>query len=105
MKLNGEHSTSARASTNQNNHEPESTQDISKQFTSKHQLIADDGDCQFEPIAKRIGHHDQPANERAALMDVQHSDSTVDENGGVVDLASDHCRRTIVVKVSFSLFD
>lgn len=116
MESNREHDQSARASTNQINHEPERTQDINKQFTSKHQLIADDEDCQFEPIAKRIRHHDQPANERAAVIDVQHSDSTMDENDGVVDLASGQCQRTIprpkkvlftpaVVKVSFSLFD
>lgn len=93
MESIGDHNQSARASTNQNNAQPGRTQDIKDQSTSKHKRVADDGDCQVTPIAKRTRSNSQAAKENtAAVIGPQLNDSTI-RNGGVVDIASVQKRR------------
>ncbi|MCJ1427660.1 hypothetical protein MMC29_005564 [Sticta canariensis] len=88
MESIGDHNQSAWASTGQNNAQFGRTQDIEDQSTSKRKRVADDGDCQVMPIAKRTRSNRQPAKENtAAMIGPQHNDSTK-RNGGVVDIAS-----------------
>lgn len=93
MESIGDRDQSARASTDQNNAQPGRTQDIKDQSTSKRKRVADDGDCQVKPIAKRTRRNSQPAKEdTAAGIGPQLSDSTI-KNGDVVDIASVPKRR------------
>ena len=93
MESIGDHNQSARAITDQNNAQFGRTQDIGDQSTSKRKRVADDGDYQVTPIAKRIRSSSQPAKEdTAAVIGPQLNDSTT-RNGGVVDIASVQKRR------------
>lgn len=117
MESNGNHVHSARASTNQNDHQPGRTQDINHQSKSKRHLEADNGKCRTEPVANLFRIHRQPAKEHAAaVMDLQRSDSTATDDGNMADIASLECRLTATRskkvcfhsldrEVSFSLYE
>ena len=83
----------------------------------KRQLVTDDEECQSEPHVKRIRPHRPPQKgHAAAMMKLQSSDSSLEDDANVDGIASVQSPRTpmrpkkvrfapVVPKVSSSLLD